>query len=370
MTLCCPDIVLRTSLFDGSQSSAKYHYMLPKIGLPAVINVIGETTLDKDLPKLDCETGRLLLATGMASSALTLVLTPADVSEMLSIARSMLSPSQVKKLAIYDILPAIDKTRVPQHQRPQDRCTFFHGGTFEAKRHLKFLAESVEKLFTLGKKANLQLCTQWEKAPQWFLEQGDWLLTKTAVSRSQFYEEMKNGDFVLCYIDYEGTGLATTECIVSGMTPIIMQRPWNKGRYSPTYPFYCKNENDFVAAMNFCASNPKKAKEIGQTEIARVRRDCDSLIIGERWSAFLDKAVAFRNNETRTRAKGHFMLDLVGKAVSTLPDQFTKEELIKAVALQSRSLDKSKVVAMWWVVRACAMASGTKEISPTDWRKE
>jgi hypothetical protein len=341
-----------------AEYTSKYHYMLPKVGLPAVVNLLTETGLDPSLFKLQAEIGQQTIAASMLASTKTLVLTHADATLAKQMARRWFSPSVLRDLEIEAVLPTLSIENVPRHKRPGGRCNFFHGGTFEAKRHLPALAAMTTQLVSMGKKCKLLLTTQNADVPDWLVGKEKFSEVVYNCGREEFLKQLQFGDFALCYIEYEGTGLATTEAIVSGMTPIVMWKPWNKGRFPEDYPFYCQGETEFAQAMHFCASDPKKAKEIGKQAVEHTRRIYSAESLGMQWSSILSDCLRKRNEETLARCSKHFMTGVIDTAIAKLKPIGSKQEALQAIASCSQSMEAKKLGQVWPQIRAVLSAFG------------
>lgn len=353
-----------------AEYSSKYHYMLPKVGLPSVLNILVETGADPSLFKLKTPIGEKLTANSMSNSTATIALNQPDVPFARKIARTYLSPSIARGLKIEHFLPPLDLEKVVQYERPDNRCNFFHGGTFEGKRHLGFISKTVGDLFAMNMKCRLYICTQWDAVPEWLEGKEHFIDMHYNVARPEYLERMKDGDFLTCYIDYEGTGLGPMEAIASGMTPVILEKPWIKGRIPDGYKLCCKGEKDFAAAMAFCAKEPKAAKAVGADAVKYIRKIYNAERIGAQWSQMLDFCMHERNKETRARAGKHFLFALVSETVSGMPGDFTKEDLLGAMADRAKKLDVKKLKPMWPQLRAIALALGYTQSGEIFSRKE
>jgi len=334
-----------------------YHYLLPKVGQPTVINLLTETWLDKSLSQLCAPAGRQAVVFSAAASDINLVLTRADADELVLEARKLLAPALARSLRPLVQRPVLDSAKVPVFERPVGRRTFFHGGTLEAKRHVRELVEHVGRLAAVCD-VRLLNTTQLQTAPAWTEGRLSYLEMRTGCNRLHYLEALADGDFCLCMVDYEGTGLGYTEAILSGMTPVWLRRPWNVGRLPDDYPFFCRGKAEMHQAMHFCATSPERAKELGKQAVEYVRKLYDKESQGLEWSDLLDQAAEIRAGKTRALASGHFMTALVRGGLATLPERFTTRELLAAVAAQSEKLTVQKLAAQGAQVRALAMSFG------------
>lgn len=339
-----------------------YHYLLPKVGQPTIVNLLTETWLDKSLSQLCAQEGRQAVVFSAAASDVNLVLTRADADELVSEARKFLAPSLVRTLRPLVQRPVLDSEKVPVFKRPLERRTFFHGGTLEAKRHVRELVEHVGRLAAVCD-TRLLNTTQLQTAPAWTEGRAAYLEMRTGCNRLHYLQALAEGDFCLCMVDYEGTGLGYTEATLSGMTPVWLRRPWNAGRLPDDYPFFCRGKTEMLQAMHFCATSPLRAKELGQQAVEYVRRLYDKDAQGREWSDLLDQAVETRACKTRALAGGHFMTALVRDGLATLPERFTTGELLAAVAAQSEKLTVQKLAMQGAQVRALAMSLGARPLT-------
>lgn len=335
-----------------SEYSPLDHYMIPRVEPPVVVNLFLETWVDKALDQLDTPIGKICGLSSILASGLSIVLTKADLSAIKEVAKEYLAPSQIRRMDIRQAIPAVNIDKVPVYDRPDDRCVFFHGGTFEAKRHLKFLLPEIGKIRAIVPNVETLITTQWDHVPKWAADLG-FLNTVLSCNRKMFHQKLADGDFLLCYIDYEGTGLAYTEAILSGMTPIIMAKPWNEGRFDRDYPLMCHTESEFVQKMAFCAKHPAQAKEYGAKFVGDYRQKMSSKVQGEFWSKVIDDAFQIRLDRTlkRMKQKRHFFMPILEKVIPSMPAQFSGQELINSVVKGSTGLDDAKAKSMWWALR-------------------
>ena len=177
----------------------------------------------------------------------------------------------------------------------------------------------------------------------------------------EYFDRLKHGDFLPCYIDYEGTGLGPAEAVVSGMTPIVMNKPWNESRFPDGYKLSCHNEKEFERLMFFCADKPAAAKRIGAEAVKFSRKIFGKEAIGRQWSTVLDFYMQSRNKETVERAGRHFMFALVEKAVAQLPESFSRDEFLEKLASVSKKRKPKELKQLWPQLRAIALALGVTE---------
>lgn len=357
-----------------AEYSDKHHYMLPKVGLPSIVNFLSETGLYSGLLKLRSRAGVNCLASSMAASKVTVVLSEADQKEALRLARSFLAPGVLRRLDIRTVFPSVNLDVVPRPERPEDRVTFFQGGTFETSRNMHSIARVVEKIRSMGVDARYRVLSQWRKGPDWL--EKEFVDETMEANREAYLGALADGDFVPVWFDYAGTGLAYAEAIASGMTPIVLDRPWIKGRLPEDYELFVGSDAEMEKAMVWCAKHPQRAKEIGRRAVEFTREVFDTAVQGEVWSSVLEDAYLAKCSETRDRlGEKHFMVELARKAVSDMGEHFDASRVVQAIAQHSDAMDVGKIRSQWVYVRAILQMLGCREIQggarwqESKWRK-
>jgi hypothetical protein len=160
--------------------------------------------------------------------------------------------------------------------------------------------------------------------------------------RKEFHAALPDGDFSLCYIDFEGTGLAYLETVISGMTPIFVRRPWLRGRMPDDYRFYV-DAKDLPAALKYAADHPKESKKHGRYAVEYCRQVFSARALGEWWSGFLDECL--QNRVARVRP--HFTQEICATAYQSLPGKFSKPEAIAALINASERLKAPYFQQAW-----------------------
>lgn len=352
-----------------SLPSIRSHHLQCPIGHPTIVNHITETWVDKRIPPLDSSVSKLLYMASAAVSDVTLVFSDVDVHAVKLELRNHLAPSLFLKTDVRCMFPTVSSELIPNHVRPKNRKTFFHGGTFEAKRHLQWISNSLVALKGMYPDLRILFTTQRGSLPKWTDSVSNHVEIVTKCTRDEYHNRLADGDFLLCYLDYEGTGIGYLEAILSGMTPIIMRRPWNKGRFLDTYPFYCKGETEFAQALAYCAKHPEKAKQVGQRCIDDTRNRFSLETQALRWSMFLDEMAEIRNQKTRALSKTHVSAKIIREAAQNMPDIISGEEALKLISKTATKLDESHFRTNWWRTRQVLMAEGFCEIEGGTWKE-
>ncbi len=345
----------------------RLHHLKPRVAQPSIINYITETWVNKAIPPLDGFIAKFCHVASAGVSDINLVMTPDDVGSVLKVAKQYLSPSLVRGLDIRYMPVPVSPEAVPQYSRPAGRRAFLHGGTFEAARHLQWLAEQLRPLKVRYPDLTATFTTQRGTLPRWTKDMShvDFV---TDCTREEFYHRMGEADFIPCYVDYVGTGIAYTEAILSGLTPIIMKKPWNKGKFPENYPFLCNNEAEFNKALAFCAHNPASAKKLGQQCIDHVRKYYEVETQGHIWSSLLEDAVALRAEKTASACQTHLVYAIVEKALADLPERFDGEDALQAIANSANKLDEAFFKSIWWRTRQILLTLGTREVEGGSWQ--
>jgi glycosyltransferase involved in cell wall biosynthesis len=336
---------------------------------PTVISMCSETATCGVMTKLKYRVGDMMMAFGAAAAKFNVVLIDEDYAELQKLGQRWLSPSERKRLreSMRKAVPAVDVEDVPEYERPKDRAVFFHGGSFSSKRHLPDIVKIVEKVGAVCPDTRFILATQ---TPRTRLKSsGAWwdrpnVEVRPECGREEYFESLKDGDFVVCYVDWETTGLSYIEAVVSGMTPIFVARKWNEDWCPEGYPFRVKDA-ELERAMLFCARHPAKAKKIGQQAIEFCREKYDRLRQGRWWSDLLDEAL-----EDRIRRCGSYMFDDVFKEVlAGLGDEFSDKEFLEAVQEKSRKFTPAFFKRNWHRIRVHLMRHGALSLPEGRWRK-
>jgi hypothetical protein len=336
--------------------------LTPRVAPPAVVNLLTETGVDTHLPFLDTDTARNSIVCGILSSYATVVLNRLDRDWARGVLRERCSASFFSWQDIRHILPPVDLAAVPVCTRPKDRATFFHGGSFEGKRHIDVMVDAVGSAVGFGRDCSLVLTTQFltEDVPDY--ARRSFIDLRCGIDREAYLDALSDGDFLLCAADYEGTGLAYMEAIVSGMTPIIWSRPWIAERIPVNYPFICHSAADFRAAIAYCAAHPAGAKVKGREAIAHVRGLYDPDVNGNVWAGLLRDVVAARNERTRKVSRDHFLIKLAQRAwASSDKRKLSWAGLMKLIEESAEKLTVKELETIRPFLRAALLANGFVE---------
>jgi hypothetical protein len=351
------------AMYSVSAVSHKFKFT-PKVVPPAIVNLLSETGEDKNLPVLDTDIGRNCIVNGILVSYLTVVLNRLDRDWAMKVLKERCSFSFVRRQDIRHIPPPVDLEVIPVPERPEERVVFFHGGSFEGKRHINVLVDAVRSLAGKGG-ARLLLATQFfaDEVPEWARQSHVDLYT--GVNREAYLNLFKDGDFLLCAADYEGTGLAYMEAIASGMTPVIWSRPWIAERIPLDYPFICESESDFRAAIGYCAVNPAEAKAKGRQAVEHIRKMYDPVAYGNTWAELLRAVFDMRVDHTRQAVGDHFLVRLAKKALEG-KGRVPKQEFLRLMEMSAEKFAVKDFESMWPFLRAALLAHGFSE-SPLGW---
>ncbi len=314
-----------------------------------VVTYLTESGLDPDLPYLRQDSAIMGIMGGV-STGHTVVLCNADKEFVLDHARKYLSPWVVKNAMdrVHVVRPGVDWSLVDarkeqyERERAERRKTgvvhFFHGGTFEAKKHVPQLAEMTVKLREMGMPVKFVVKTQLEekRASSKEFIRFDGVEVQFDVNRTTYLESLGQGDVLLCTIEYEGTGLAYLEAVRSGMVGAFLDRPWIRERLTPEYPFAATSLEGLqkklwavVKDLDWARAESAKLTEKWATMFSATEK-------AEQMVVVLNKAVEEAAAKERKKVSKFYAFDPIKKYCETV-SEFTVPQLGEGAKAFSRS---------------------------------
>jgi hypothetical protein len=275
--------------------------------------------------------GRMLAALGSYASDVDVVLNNHDKIWLDVVRKQSLSMYARKELfntSIELITSGPSSEDIMLVERPENRVTFFHGGSFVSARHIPFCTQCVIDSLLVNSNAKLLLLSPAQKRPKRLedmrIAYPEVITMKNEVRRSEYIESLVHGDFVLMNITHSGTALAYNEAILSGMVPIIRNYPWTIRQYD-YFPFYAKSDDEFRNMILFCASNPVKAKAMSFDAIQKFRMINKRSVRAARWNSILETAFIGYQNRVRNSISP-LWLDVLTKVIDSMEDEFGLNE--------------------------------------------
>lgn len=230
-----------------------------------VVNWLWESTLDDRLPLHATDGALSLLAAGTWVSD-TFVMNDYDVDEFARQMRRFLPADRLETYlaehthvlrAGFDVESIVSRREeydAARAARREDDPTLvlMHGGSFERKRRLPFGARATEKVREKeGRPVRMLLTTQHGPGGHGgagILEERG-AEVRCNVGRRQWLDWLGDGDLVYVGAEYEGTGLAYMEAILSGMLPVGFAETWISTRLPADYPLLVDTEREFEKAL-------------------------------------------------------------------------------------------------------------------------
>ena len=211
-----------------------------------VVTWLFESGLDRRLPLFRETAGRALLC---ASSSVgpVMVFQDADRDWLLDVLFAGLHPSRVaeisERLFVIPAAVGFDYESVQRRRAAErrEKPVLFHGGSGEGKRRIPLMLRLAEQM---RDRIDVLLTTQWKRSGRWVFADAEAAGFEVVyqVTRDQYRQLLHRGDIVWVGAEYEGTGIAYVEAVMSGMLPLVYQAPWMEKRLPASYPFVASSE--------------------------------------------------------------------------------------------------------------------------------
>lgn len=236
-----------------------------------------------------------------------------------------------------------------------------HGGTLQAKMHVKDGQDAVGTLVARGVPIRFVISTQNDAKDVGL----PYVTLFARQSRTNWWGNLSAGEFFYCGSDYEGTGIALIEAVASGLLPIVRPMPWIEDRIPQGYPLVGKTADQLAIVLNYAIEHydtlverwlPEWDRTLKQNTASVVAARCADTILRPLQQAML----ARRAGEM---ARHQPMWGLAQKVAPRLPDRMTTPARTLSTYVREASETKADfkhVSERVW--RAMAIALGYEDI--------
>lgn len=310
-----------------------------------IVSWMDETGEDEKMVKMRTVEGEFCMVSSQRSADRVIALQQLDVDWLMRLARRELSPTAVRQLkdSTFVVPSCIDTESMSElykMNRPRidckkktDQIVFFHGGSFEAKRHYKEQVDFVGDLIKIGINAKLLVSSQSSNVPDYLNE--SYCDVRVNQGRDQYLCNLLEGDVLLCPVEYVATGIGYWEAICAGLIPVILKRPWVSWRFGDNL-LIVNSLSEFKERMIWVVRNMKKARECAESIRLQLQRRYDSNVCGERMFQLISETAIAGWEENVKRLRGNLFSELAYEVEKMHSCLTGEKELIQAFKDASR----------------------------------